>query len=167
MSQTNNKIDPINVGDIAPDFVLTDSAGHTHRLSEIAAQQAVVLVFYRGDWCPYCQIQLHQLGSRSQDFHQKGARVLAISPQKHELNQAFAEKRQVPFPIVWDENQSVISEWGLRHELDEHQEHIPYPTTYVIGAGNRLLWRKLGVNKSDRPHPEEILAALPPSTAVV
>ena len=151
----------IDVGDIAPDFSLTDSMGDRYKLSDVTAEQAVVLVFYRGDWCPYCQIQLYKLGTHAQEFKDKKATVLAISPQQHELNKAFAHKRQVPFPILWDENQRVISEWGLCHELDEHQEHIPHPTTYVIGQGNKVLWRKLGENKADRPEPEDIIAILP------
>ncbi len=159
--EKTNITSQINVGDIAPDFTLEDSEGQLHSLSSLTDQQAVVLVFYRGDWCPYCQIQLHKLGTREDSFSQNGAQVLAISPQKHELNQAFAEKRGVSFPILWDKHQSVINEWGLCHELDEHQEHIPHPTTYIIGAGNKVLWRKLGANAADRPEPDEILAALP------
>ena len=159
--QEINKI--VNVGDIAPDFTLTDTMGRHHTLSEATAIQPVVLVFYRGDWCPYCQIQLHQLGNHESAFQNKKALVLAISPQKHELNIAFAEKRGVPFPILWDEGQNVIETWGLCHELNEHQEHIPHPTTYVIGRGNKVLWRKLGENAADRPDPADILAALPSS----
>lgn len=162
MNKGHTHTQTINVGDTAPDFTLTDAMGEKYQLSDVTEKSAVVLVFYRGDWCPYCQIQLHQLGRRSTEFSQNGAQVLAISPQKHELNQAFAQKRDVPFPILWDEKQSVISNWGLCHELDEHQEHIPHPTTYVIGTNNKVLWRKLGNNVADRPEPEEILAALPP-----
>ncbi|MFT5194602.1 MAG: peroxiredoxin [Cellvibrionaceae bacterium] len=161
MIHTGERMHTIDIGDIAPDFTLTDAMGDDYNLSTVTAQQTVVLVFYRGDWCPYCQIQLHALSSRIQQFKDNRAIFLAISPQKHELNEAFALKRGVSFPILWDEQQKVISEWGLCHELDQHQEHIPHPTTYIIGAGNKVLWRKLGENEAERPQPEEILAALP------
>jgi len=151
----------IGVGDIAPNFTLTDVMGETYTLSQITENETVVLVFYRGDWCPYCQIQMHQLGKRLGEFEDKKARLLAISPQRHEKNEEFARKRGVTFPILWDEGQKVINEWGLAHELDQHQEHIPHPTTYVITKGNEVIWRKLGDHIGDRPEPEDILAVIP------
>lgn len=152
----------IDVGDIAPDFILTDNMGISRSLLDTAAEQYVVLVFYRGDWCPYCQLQMRELGKSMAQFDEKGGVLWGISPQKHEINQAFAEKREIPFPIVWDEGQQVISEWGLIHELDPHQSEIPYPTTYIIGAGNQVVWRHIADDHiGNRPQTSEILAALP------
>ena len=152
----------IQVGDIAPDFSLVDTEGQTHNLHHTAVQQPLIIVFYRGDWCPYCQLQLYQLGQVYQQILDHGAMIWAISPQDRATNHAFREKREVGFPILCDESLTVINQWGLRDELDPHAaSQIPWPTTYIIDTAGRVHWRKMGYNKADRPTPGEIIAALP------
>lgn len=151
----------VGVGQPAPNFTLTNTDGRVYTLHNLVQTQPLVLVFYRGDWCPYCQLQLAQLGQTYPQFTGRGAEVWAISPQSHQLNQQFREKRGVPFPILYDENTQIIRQWGLYHELNPYQLDIPYPTTYIIKVGGVVHWRKLGLRADDRPTPGEVLSNLP------
>ena len=143
-----------------PPFTLHDTDGRPYSPTQLPADKPLILVFYRGDWCPYCQLQMHQLSQVYEQIVARGADIWAISPQTQAENQAFRAKRNIPFPILGDETLTVIREWGLVDELDPDDEHIPYPTTYIVLNG-QTIWRKLGRRKDDRPTPGEIMAALP------
>lgn len=152
----------IQEGAMAPDFTLQDTEGKAHTLSERVKDKPVVLVFYRGDWCAWCQLQTAQLAKAHNQFVEAGVEIWAISPQAQERNEAFRLKREIQYPILADENQHVIRTWGLINELDEAAQYdIPYPTTYIIDRNGRVHWRRLGRNPEDRPTPEEILSHLP------
>lgn len=155
-----NEARAVPVGTAVPPFTLQNTDGQPYTLAQIPADKPLILVFYRGDWCPYCQLQMYQLSQVYNDILAHGAELWAISPQSQEQNQAFREKRDIPFPILCDDKLTVIDQWGLRDELDPSQEQIPYPTTYIIVNG-QAHWRKLGHRKDDRPTPGEIIAALP------
>ncbi len=158
---TVNEKQTVDIGRVAPNFTLLDTTGTPHNLLETAAERPLILVFYRGDWCPWCQLQMKQLAGIYPELQKRGVALWAISPQTNEKNIAFKEKREIPFPILDDSALAVIGGWGLEDELDPHQEHIPYPTTYIIAQGGRVYWRRLGQRPDDRPTPGEIMAALP------
>ncbi len=151
----------ISVGSQAPDFTLIDTNNQPHTLSEALKSGPVVLVFYRGDWCPWCQLQTAQLAQSYDKFVDADVNIWAISPQRQAINKQFGEKRQIPYPILADDDLAVINTWGLLHELNPDQENIPYPTTYIIDTNGRIHWRRLGEQPQDRPTTAEILAALP------
>ncbi len=155
-----NEAIAIPVGTAVPTFTLYNTDGQAYSLADIPPDKPLILVFYRGDWCPYCQLQMHQLSQVYSDIVARGAELWAISPQSQAQNQAFREKRDIQFPILGDTDLAVINRWGLRDELDPSQEQIPHPTTYIILNG-QAHWRRMGHRKDDRPTPGEIIAALP------
>ncbi len=150
----------LKVGAAAPDFTLKNTDGISFNLLTAAQEKPIVLVFYRGDWCAWCQLQTAQLAKAYDQFEAAGVALWAISPQDTATNEAFRTRREIPYPILADDDLAVIRAWGLEDELDPNHENIPYPTTYIIGQDGRVHWRRLGRTK-DRPTPEEILAALP------
>lgn len=129
-------------------------------LHEAVAEKPLILVFYRGDWCPYCQIQMYQMSQVLGEIEAKGAGIWGISPQSRAQNRAFRQKRLIEYPILSDESLAVIRAWGLEDEVYPYHDHIPYPTTYVVGMGGRVVWRHLGFYDR-RPTAGEIVAALP------
>lgn len=161
MLEHPNEAKAVKEGQMAPNFTLYDTDGRAHELAAVAAVQPMILVFYRGDWCGWCQLQMAQLTKAYAEFEQAGVALWAISPQEQALNLAFRQKRDIPFPILEDSHLAVIDHWGLRHELNPDSENIPYPTTYIIAQGGRVHWRRMGHTKDDRPTPGEILANLP------
>jgi len=83
------------VGDRAPDFTLPDQLGRQVSLAGELEQGPVVLIFYRGEWCPYCNALLRTYGLRAADFSQRDARLLAVSPQTPDNSLTMAEKHSL------------------------------------------------------------------------
>ncbi|MCP5095036.1 MAG: peroxiredoxin family protein [Chloroflexi bacterium] len=89
-----------------------------------------------------------------------GADIWAISPQTIADNQNLQQRRDVPFPILADDDQAVIRAWGLFNHDDPQQRLIPYPASYVVGGNGRVHFAHLGIITRDRPTPDELIASL-------
>jgi peroxiredoxin len=107
------------VGERAPDFALTDQLGREVSLAgELELERGpVVLIFYRGEWCPYCNVMLRTYGLRAADFAQRGARLPAVSPQMPDNSLTMAEKRDLEFSVLSDEGREVIGSYGLKYDV--------------------------------------------------
>lgn len=150
----------LKVGDAAPDFTLRNTDGGDVRLSAGLAERPLALVFYRGDWCAWCQNQLIQLAGLYERIQTHGADLWAISPQSENVNQSLRERRGLPFPILADRDQAVMRAWGVFKEVDPEGRAIPYPATYVVNRDGRIHWRHLGLGMRDRPQAVEVVAAV-------
>jgi len=89
----------LETGEIAPDFTLPDVNGQPVQLSELLKKGPVVLIFYRGAWCPYCNLQLYALKATLPRMEELGAQLVAVTPQKVELSRQQAE--EAPFSFSW------------------------------------------------------------------
>jgi peroxiredoxin len=109
----------LRVGDHAPDFTLPDAYGNDVRLSDLLAQGPVILTFYRGAWCPYCNLQLHALKESMPHFQRHSARLVAITPQTPDFSRGQIEKDAYPFHILSDLDYSVMQAYKLYFEVSE------------------------------------------------
>lgn len=109
----------LEVGTRAPDFALTSAFGETVRLSESLTQGPVVLIFYRGAWCPYCNLQLHALKESQSHFQRYGAQLIAITPQTPDRSLEQYKKDAYPFQILSDLDDSVMKAYKLYFEVPE------------------------------------------------
>lgn len=167
------------VGDRAPDFALHDQLGRQVSLTGELKQSSVVLIFYRGEWCPYCNIMLRTYGLRAADFTERGARLLAVSPQTPDNSLTMAEKHGLEFPVLSDEGGEVIGAYGLKYDIEGQSRALletagidvarfngeggwilPAPAVFVIDRKGII--RFVGVNGdyTQRVEPDEALAAL-------
>jgi len=167
------------VGDRAPDFTLPDQLGRQVSLAGELEQGPVVLIFYRGEWCPYCNLMLRTYGSRAADFSERGARLLAVSPQTPGNSLTMAEKHSLEFPVLSDEGGDVIGTYGLKYDVDGQSRELleavgndvgkfngkggwilPAPAVFVIDRDGIV--RFVGVNGdyTQRVEPDEALAVL-------
>src|SRR5262249_6764452 len=112
------------VGDRAPDFTLRDQLGREVSLAGEVEQGPVVLIFYRGEWCPYCNLMLRTYGLRAADFSQRGARLVAVSPQTPDNSLTMAEKHSLEFPVVSDEGGQVIDMYGLKYDVERRSREV-------------------------------------------
>jgi peroxiredoxin len=103
---------------------------------------------------------LVQLAAVYDEVINSGATLWAISPQTVELNQGLVERRQLPYPVLADEDQAVIRAWGIFNATDPQQRPIPFPATYLIGRDGRVVWYHLGLDTRDRPAPAELVTAV-------
>src|SRR5262249_30281628 len=97
------------VGERAPHFTLRDQLGRQVSLAGELEHGPVVLIFYRGEWCPYCNIMLRSYGLRAGDFSERGARLVAVLPQTPDNSLTMAQKHSLEFPVLSDEGGEVMA----------------------------------------------------------
>jgi len=170
----------LSVGDDAPGFQLPDATGRPHRLSELLRDGPVVLVFYRGEWCPYCNLTLRTWQERLGDLTSAGGRLVAVSPQQPSNALSISEKHQLAFPVLSDETQDVIRSYRLHYDvppalkdvygnawgLDLTQQtadgswSLPVPGTFVVDRDQRIRFAFASADYRIRAEPDDVVAAL-------
>jgi peroxiredoxin len=103
----------------APDFTLPDALGNAVTLSHLLAQGSVVITFYRGEWCPYCNLELRAYQQALPQLRALGASLVAISPQMPDHSLSTGEKLELTFAVLSDVGNHVVREYGLVFSIDE------------------------------------------------
>lgn len=140
--------------------------GGTVTLSQELSQHRVVLVFYRGGWCPICNHQLGQLSAAHEEIRARGAQVLAISNDRVRKGEAALAHVGPPYPVLVDEESRVIAEYGLvvgsRDPLGWalRKRAYAHPAVMVVERDGRIGWVYRGRSYRDRPKVRAILEAL-------
>ncbi len=166
-------------GDQAPDFELPDHRGGTVRSSDLLARGPLVVSFYRGEWCPYCNLELKALQDKLPEIEDLGASLVAISPQTPDHSKNSADQNEVSFDVLSDAGNAVARKFGLVFTLAEEIRPIyvkfgidlpecngtdtfelPIPATYVIGSDGRIIKAFVDANYVARLDPEDVVAAL-------
>lgn len=170
----------IKIGEKAPDFVLKNPFGKAVKLNSVLENGPVVLTFYRGAWCPYCNLQMHQLQDSLSQFKQYGATIVAVTPQKPDKSLAQFKKDGYPFEVLSDLDYKVIKSYGLywevSPELDAVYKHafgldvtdfngegrrgLPIPGTFVIDQTGIVRATFAETDCTKRMEPAAIMAAL-------
>ena len=180
LQQNHPSVLKIKVGDKAPDFSLMNAVGETVKLSELLKRSKVVLTFYRGTWCPYCNLQLNQYQQILADIKSAGAELVAISPQTPDESLNIKEKNELQFEVLSDNGNIVASryttvfkygeapvaamtELGFDFEAhySDNSREIPVPAVYIIGQDGTVIFAKsMGGDYRNRVESSEILNAL-------
>lgn len=169
----------LRAGDEAPDFTLPSAKSGPITLSTLLRDGPVVLTFYRGGWCPYCNIQLRAYQAALAELQAFDARLLAISPQMPDKSLSTAETNALAFDVLSDVGNGVAQSYGLAYTMPiEIQQALraankalpdmngdeswvlPVPATYVIDRNHRIATARLDIDYRDRLGPEEIIATL-------
>lgn len=171
----------LNVGDKAPVFIAKDAESKEFLLNEALKEGPVVLIFYRGFWCPYCNKHLSQIQDSLGLIQEKGARVIAISPEKPEYLDKMAEKSGARFTLLYDEGYKIADAYEVTFKPDSMQlfayntilrgnlkeshsddsQLLPIPATYIISKEGTIVWRQLDPNYKNRSTVMEIIENLP------
>lgn len=140
----------------APPATVTKRDGTQVDLATMWANQKVLVVFYRGGWCPYCQKQLVELQTNQKKFADAGAIILGISSDAAEDANKTRDKLQLNFELYSDPQLAVISQWGV----EDVGSNIARPATFVVEPGGTITYRRIGKGPADRPTIEELISAL-------
>lgn len=165
LAQTT-RTEPVTTGDTAPDFTLSDNFGKTVTLSKAIKDAPVVLVFYRGSWCPFCVRQLADLRGLLQPDEATKVFAISIDPanKTNELIKKIEKdgKGKINYSFLSDPNAKTIDAFSLRDPRYKDQEvfGIPYPTVYVVGSDRKVAWAKLEKDYRQRPTIDEIRAEI-------
>ena len=109
----------LKVGDQAPSFILPNSYNKSIPLNFLLQKGPVIISFYRGSWCPFCNLELRALQSHMSEFKSYKASLVAISPEKANFSDALIEKNQLTFEVLSDIGNKVAKEYGLAFKLGE------------------------------------------------
>src|SRR6201997_3347595 len=172
-------------GDVAPSFSLRDGDGNIVSSDELLKKGPLVVSFYRGVWCPYCNMELQALEAAKPVFDKYGASLLAISPQPAPNSRKSVRQNKLSFPILSDARGKVGAAFGLRFELpdylvelykslkndlptfnDDPSWTLPMPARYVIGHDGTILYSAVNPDYTHRPEPEEMIPVLQRAAAV-
>ena len=161
-----------HAGDVAPAFTLADPDGHPVSSAELLAHGPLVLTFYRGVWCPYCNMELEALQAALPEIQARGAGVVAISPQTPPNSRKSTRQNQLTFPILSDVGGEVSQAFGLRFALPDYLIELykgfkndlptfngdpawtlPMPARYVIGTDGVIAYAEVNPDYTRRPDP--------------
>jgi peroxiredoxin len=169
----------LQVGTKAPDFALPDTQGTTVTLSSLLAKGPAVVTFYRGGWCPFCDLQLRAYQSVLPEVRRLGGELVAISAQTVDYALSDVEKKQLTFPVLHDAHNRVSREYGLVFALSDPMKQLQtgfgnpipqfngddswelaIPGTFVIDRERVVRLAHVDPNYLVRLEPEAILDAL-------
>lgn len=169
----------LKAGDKAPAFALNDPDGNPVSSAALLAEGPLVVSFYRGVWCPYCNMELQALQEALPAFRALGANLVAISPQTAVNSRKSVRQNALDFPILSDAHNDVAAAFGLRFALPDYLVELykslkndlpafnadpswtlPMPARYVIGQDGTILYAEVNPDYTRRPEPEDMLPAL-------
>jgi len=169
----------LGTGDIAVDFTLPNAKGEPISSESLRKDGPLVLNFYRGSWCPYCNLELKALQDVHAEIQALGASLVAISPQLPDESLSDSEKIQLEFEVLSDVNSIVSDQYGLTFSLaeelrpiyknwgadvatvnDDPDWKLPLPATYVISQDGRIVHSFTDEDYTARLEPDEVLESL-------
>src|ERR1700727_935480 len=162
----------LKAGDVAPAFTLPDADGKPVSSRDLLAKGPLVVTFYRGVWCPYCNLELQALQATLPEIAARGASLVAISPQTAPNSRKSQRENKLAFPILSDEKSRIAAAFGLRFSLpdylvelykgfkndlpafnDDPSWVLPIPSRYVIGTDGIIAYSEVNPDYTQRPHP--------------
>jgi peroxiredoxin len=166
-------------GDKAPEFVLEDPEGRPVRSRDLLSHGPLILSFYRGVWCPYCNIELQALQQVLAEIAARGARLVAITPQTPAYSRRSVRNNKLEFPILTDTGGRLAEAFGVRFALPDYLVELykklgndlptfsgdpswtlPMPARYVIGPDHIIAYAEINPDYTQRPDPLELLPVL-------
>lgn len=168
----------INVGDTAPDFNLKNAVGNQVQLSDLLSKGPVVLTWYRGGWCPYCNLTLHALQEKLPDFKAAGASLVALTPELPDKSMSTSEKLELEFEVLSDIDNQVARQFGVVYKLTDEvgemyengfglsnyngndERELPLAATYIINADGVVKYAFLDAEYRNRAEPSDVLEVL-------
>jgi peroxiredoxin len=169
----------LKAGDIAPDFSLAAPDGTLVSSRDLLASGPLIISFYRGVWCPYCNMELQALQEALPDFRAAGANLLAISPQTKVNGRKSVRQNALDFPILSDPGNEVAAAFGLRFRLSDElvalykslkndlpgfngddSWTLPMPGRFVISQDGVIRYAEVNPDYTRRPEPSDMLPAV-------
>ncbi|MUU77678.1 peroxiredoxin-like family protein [Winogradskyella endarachnes] len=172
--------DALKIGDKAIDFELPNAKGEVIALANLLEKGPVVVTFYRGSWCPYCNLQLRALQAKLNEIQALGASLVAISPEVPDDSLTENEISKMEFTVLSDQDAKVARQYGVAWEVPEFlMEHmrvdrgldlktinngnanvLPIPATFILDTEGIVKWNYVNVDYRTRSEPDEIIEAL-------
>lgn len=163
----------------APNIEAKDHDGNNINLTDLRKKGPVVVLFYRGNWCPYCNKQLKELQDSLQYIKAKGASIIAITPEAQEGVEKTIVKTGAAFPIIYDNDVMISKAYNVSYEVDtatvskykvnwdvdflkinqqKDKAFLPVPAVYIIDKNGIIIYRFFETDITKRPSVKELMA---------
>lgn len=169
----------LNVNDKAPEFSAKNQDGKAISLKEKLKTGPVVLVFYRGQWCPYCNRELKNLQDSLSLITAKGATLIAVTPEKPENINKTIEKTKAAYPVLFDEGLKIMKSYDVAFAVDaktiekykgygidfneangNNGANLPVPAVYIINKKGEIIYKYFDADYRKRPSVKDLLDQL-------
>jgi peroxiredoxin len=160
-------------GQNMPQFELPDATGKLVRSRDLLAKGPLLICFYRGEWCPYCNLELKALQNRLDDITAKGATLVGISPQTPDHSLSTQQKNALKFPVLSDANCGLARKFGLVFALlhaiytafginlkasnGVDTWELPIPATYVVAKSGKIVEAFVDTDYRNRLEPDSVI----------
>ncbi|MFN4233275.1 MAG: peroxiredoxin-like family protein [Bacteroidia bacterium] len=167
-------ISPLLIGETVPKTTLQDAEGRQVELGTILSKKPTVLVFYRGGWCPYCNVQLSGLAKIEKEILDLGYQIIAISPDDYQNLEATQSKDSIHYTLLSDPDAKFIQQVGIgfktplmlkgfiasKGQKGKTSEIMPVPTVMILDKEGKILFEYINPNYKERISSEMLLAVL-------
>lgn len=169
----------IQVGQQIPEFSLPNAFGEKIYSTQILNKGKTILAFYRGSWCPYCNLELKFLQDNLSRIKEKNAVLIAVSPQNPDHSLTMVEKNNLEFEVLTDHNNDFAKKLGIVFQLQEfvlpyyqdfgidlslfnnnRENTLPVPAVFVVDENSKIIYKFLDVNYMNRVDIEELIQVL-------
>ncbi len=177
--QSQNETSTFKVGDMAPKFEGTDQKGKTINSEDLLKENKILLVFYRGNWCPHCKKHLDSLQEHLNEFTEKGVFVVVVTPETVDKTIETSEKFKTDFSIVHDPNNKIMTDYKVIFEVNEENvpnyykivskkvkenngdnNVLPVPATYLIDMNGKIIFTQYDKDYTKRSDFDAVLKLL-------
>ncbi len=167
------------VGDIAPEFTLPNSSRRLIAVADLVRRGPLIVSFYRGAWCPYCNLELRAYQAILSEIRAAGGDFIAISPQTPDNSLSMTQKNALEFEVLSDHGNQVANQFGIAYPIPEavkkttsmfgvdiaaisgaKDDRLPISATYVIGRDRRIVLASVDPDFRVRLEPADALAAV-------
>jgi len=175
-SQINNE--HLNVGEKAPAILAKDQNGKLINSNDILKNKKILLVFYRGNWCPYCRKHLASLQENLNELHKKNVFVMVVTPEKPTKNLETQDKLKTHFSIIHDTDNTIMTAYKVAYKVDKstvtsfynhvqnkiaayndaNSEVLPVPATYLIDTNGKIIYVQYNADHRIRSDIKEVIA---------
>lgn len=164
----------LQIGDTAPNFSLKNALGESVELKDYLKKGKVVLTWYRGGWCPYCNLTLNQLQQELPNFKAHGANLIALTPELPDKSLSTAEKNDLKFEVLSDIGNETARKFGIVFKLTDDvakmynasfdmngyngdkSNELPLAATYIINEEGEIIYSFLDADYRNRAEPSEL-----------
>jgi len=173
-----DQVQPLKVGDKIADGLLKDVDGKDVALGELVARKPSVIIFYRGGWCPFCNLQMSQLVKIEPELADMGYQILAITPDSPESLRASLEKEKINYTLLSDPTMKVTQAFGLAYHMGDAMvaalkgygndidratgnalHELPVPAAYVVDTKGAIHFLYYNPDFKVRVNPQELMLA--------
>ncbi|MCY6370586.1 peroxiredoxin-like family protein [Clostridium ganghwense] len=169
----------LKVGDKIPHFILRNAVGEKIDSHDLLEKGPLVISFYRGAWCPYCNLELHAYQEILPEIKALGAQLVAISPELPDNSMSLIEKYLLKYEVLSDIENKVAQKFGLSFQIEEEFKslykgvgidlvatqgndnyELPIPATYVVDTNGNIVLDYVNIDYTNRLEPKEVIKSL-------